>query len=324
MDIPNHEIFRGVTLDGGATWSWTPITRNSGVDNWRPIVPAWDGQNTALLWFRGTATFFTNFDMAVVGVLDRHGEQSGLVHYVDATEGPDGNTTLATGAELIPTMGPGRGAADDNWHRRTGYGNGDSVLAANEEPPEDAPMLKTTLAGLSDGTYDIFVFFWANPAEDWRIQAGLAPDQMLLFREMASQQAEFGHFDTPVTLAGGGNTSLYRAYVGRVEVIEGEPIHVFIDDQAAYSDGRGRTWYDGVGYASVVWTGPADFDRDGDVDGDDLNLFSACHSGAALPPAADCARADLDGDLDVDQDDFGIFQRCLSGPRRASDPDCAR
>jgi hypothetical protein len=49
----HHELFRGETVDGGATWNWTPITANSTVDNLRPIVPNWDDSRTALVWMRG-------------------------------------------------------------------------------------------------------------------------------------------------------------------------------------------------------------------------------------------------------------------------------
>jgi hypothetical protein len=50
----HHEIFRGETKDGGATWAWTPITQNSTMDNLRPLVPIWKDQRTALVWMRGT------------------------------------------------------------------------------------------------------------------------------------------------------------------------------------------------------------------------------------------------------------------------------
>jgi hypothetical protein len=69
---------------------------------------------------------------------------------------------------------------------------------------------------------------------------------------------------------------------------------------------------------------PPDFDRDGDVDADDLAAFHACLSGAAVPhddtPA--CRAADFDGDGDVDLDDFGVFQRCFSGEGEPFDPSC--
>lgn len=50
----HRELFRGITGDGGATWTWQPITANSTVDNLRPIVPRWDDPRTVLVWMRGT------------------------------------------------------------------------------------------------------------------------------------------------------------------------------------------------------------------------------------------------------------------------------
>ena len=50
----HHELFRGDTSDGGATWNWIPITVNSSADNLRPIVPFWNGPQAALVWMRGS------------------------------------------------------------------------------------------------------------------------------------------------------------------------------------------------------------------------------------------------------------------------------
>lgn len=50
-----HELFRGVTRDGGRTWTWTPVTADSTVDNLRPLIPIWpaaDGR-TLVVWMRG-------------------------------------------------------------------------------------------------------------------------------------------------------------------------------------------------------------------------------------------------------------------------------
>jgi hypothetical protein len=72
---------------------------------------------------------------------------------------------------------------------------------------------------------------------------------------------------------------------------------------------------------------PGDFDRDGDVDSNDHDLFEACATGTAisydlgsLPPGCTLApyllgpiAADFDSDIDVDQSDFAFFQQCLSG-----------
>jgi hypothetical protein len=65
----HYELFRGTTSDLGATWQWEWITKNSTVDNLRPIVPQWDGR-TVLLWLRGTYWTYTNYDLDVVGVFD--------------------------------------------------------------------------------------------------------------------------------------------------------------------------------------------------------------------------------------------------------------
>ena len=45
----HYEIFKGVSANSGVSWTWSPITKNSMVDNIRPIVPMSDSVNTALL-----------------------------------------------------------------------------------------------------------------------------------------------------------------------------------------------------------------------------------------------------------------------------------
>jgi hypothetical protein len=54
--VGNHEIWKGVTCDDGASFQWTPMTMNSQNENLRPVVPKWNAQNSALLWFRGNYT----------------------------------------------------------------------------------------------------------------------------------------------------------------------------------------------------------------------------------------------------------------------------
>jgi len=66
-----------------------------------------------------------------------------------------------------------------------------------------------------------------------------------------------------------------------------------------------------------------DFDRDCDVDLDDLAFFEAGVSGPRVPVASTFKDRDFDGDGDVDADDFGIFQRCYSGAGHLPDPHCA-
>jgi hypothetical protein len=67
----NHEIWKGVTCDDGATFQWTPMTMNSERDNLRPAVPKWDTRNTALVWFRGNYQTAQIFSTETVGIITR-------------------------------------------------------------------------------------------------------------------------------------------------------------------------------------------------------------------------------------------------------------
>ncbi|MFD7159290.1 hypothetical protein ACFV9C_32155 [Kribbella sp. NPDC059898] len=61
-----HEIFHARTPDSGATWTWTPVTENSTVDNLRPIVAPGDPDRIPLLWFRGEMTASQHYNCEVV------------------------------------------------------------------------------------------------------------------------------------------------------------------------------------------------------------------------------------------------------------------
>jgi len=63
-----YELFRGVTANGGLTFTWTQITSNSPVDNLRPYVPRRQGGPPTVLWFRGTYTSMHTYRTAVVGI----------------------------------------------------------------------------------------------------------------------------------------------------------------------------------------------------------------------------------------------------------------
>jgi hypothetical protein len=66
-----NEIWKGVTCDDGATFTWTPMTMNSQSENLRPVVPRWDTKNTALVWFRGNYQTAQKYSAEVVGILER-------------------------------------------------------------------------------------------------------------------------------------------------------------------------------------------------------------------------------------------------------------
>ncbi len=256
-NLNNHEIFRGVTSDNGATWNWIPITMNSSRDNLRPIIPIWDEEHTALLWWRGTYLSAQNYDASVVGILDYESVPFKQMTYIDATIT---NTTLSTGAALVTTGPDANAGADDNqWHQRTSFGNDGSVLTSSETGNgENAPTIKTQVPVSEAGTYDVWVNFWGNPSTDWRIKAGLSETGMKLFRSMANHQVENGDHITTLVLTGSGNTHLYQAYLGRVQVSANGTFEIFVDDEAIQTGTANtsvgdvaRTWYDGISYANA-------------------------------------------------------------------------
>jgi len=241
-----REIWKGVTTDHGASFTWTQITRDSLRDNFRPIVPAWDANNTALLWFRGTYFSAQSYDASVVGIVEHRSEISGPKTFVDATTG---NTTLATGDALVT------GSGANQWHERSGEFNGGTVLASADVAAESGPALRTGVGLPQAGTYDVWVNFWGNPAADWRIKAGFATNQMNILRQIGSQQVEPGQYASALVLTNNGTNFLYQAYVGRVT---GSSVEVFVEDEPIQTgtvsttiDDTARTWYDGVSFAKV-------------------------------------------------------------------------
>jgi hypothetical protein len=64
----HYELWKGVTLDGGLTFNWQPITTNSIVDNLRPYIPRRFGGEPCVLWFEGTYTTYTSFNCSLVGL----------------------------------------------------------------------------------------------------------------------------------------------------------------------------------------------------------------------------------------------------------------
>lgn len=276
-NLGKREIFKGITSDQGATWAWTPITWNSTRDNFRPVVPAWDNNHTALLWLRGTYNSAQSFDAAVVGILDYDSVTPNLMTYVDANLT---NTTLSNGTALVATgPDPNAGADDNQWHQRTTFGNGGSLLTSSETGNgEDAPTVKTLVTVPQSGTYDVWVNFWANPTADWRIKAGLSENNIQIFRSMANKQVDDGAHNTTLVLTGSGTTFLYQAYLGRVQVVASGTFEVFIDDHAIQTGTQSttvgdiaRTWYDGISYANAEAYVPVE-----------LASFTASQSGSTI------------------------------------------
>jgi hypothetical protein len=251
-----REIWKGVTTNHGTSFAWTPVTQNSVRDNLRPIVPAWDGSDTALIWFRGTYSTAQIYDEAPVGIVEHRSEVGGQMHYVDATAGAGGNTTLTNGATLTLS------SAANQWHSQTGVGNGGTILSSADSAAENATNLMTQVTVPGSGTYDLWVNFWGMTSTnktDWRIQAGLAVGSMQTYRSEKCEQVQPWTQDTSLVLTNTSPTTnyLYQAYVGRVVVSNNYTINVLVDDNAIRTGGTtllgntNRTWYDGISYAKV-------------------------------------------------------------------------
>jgi hypothetical protein len=67
--LRHYELFEGRSEDGGASFAWTALTRNSTVDNIRPIIPDWESDQRIVLWMRGTYRTYTDWDTQIVGVV---------------------------------------------------------------------------------------------------------------------------------------------------------------------------------------------------------------------------------------------------------------
>jgi hypothetical protein len=65
------ELYRGTTGDGGRTWRWEAVTRDSTSDNIRPVVPRSPGREAILLWLRGAYRSYTDYELEVVGLPGR-------------------------------------------------------------------------------------------------------------------------------------------------------------------------------------------------------------------------------------------------------------
>jgi Tol biopolymer transport system component len=104
------------------------------------------------------------------------------------------------------------------------------------------------------------------------------------------------------------------------------------DDRAAVLNASGQiAWHaasavvNGADSTEIFVSSPPgpDFDRDGDVDIDDLNHLRSCLTSEGVPQTdPKCKDADLDLDGDVDQNDYGVLQKCLNGPRVAPPAGC--
>lgn len=66
---PFFEIYRGVTTDAGATWTFSAVTTASTADNLRPVVPAGHAAATTVLWMQGSYESYVDFHTRIVALV---------------------------------------------------------------------------------------------------------------------------------------------------------------------------------------------------------------------------------------------------------------
>ena len=79
----------------------------------------------------------------------------------------------------------------------------------------------------------------------------MSENDLLLFRRQGAQYAEAEQF-TVAPFVDDGGRSLYLGYLGRVDLLAGQSIDVFVNDSSG--SGAQSVWYDGIGYASILST----------------------------------------------------------------------
>ncbi|MEI8235362.1 MAG: BNR-4 repeat-containing protein [Verrucomicrobiota bacterium] len=66
-----YEIYRGVTKDGGLSFAWEPVTKDSAADNLRPYVPRGNKYPYGVVWFAGSYASYGSWNTAMMGIFDK-------------------------------------------------------------------------------------------------------------------------------------------------------------------------------------------------------------------------------------------------------------
>jgi hypothetical protein len=172
---------------------------------------------------------------------------------------------------------------DGQWRARTGNGiqptatsppsgaglttlNGTVYESGGNSGGDDAPRLMTTVTGLPNDTYNVYVYFWNDQTNSpWQIRAGLTDDPNPLPRYVGSGTAttigsavgtapDGGNL--PVLIAtdnagGSGTPSGRRVWQVLLGQQTGTDIAVYVEDLPPTSSIQ-RAWYDGIGYESAT------------------------------------------------------------------------
>ena len=184
----------------------------------------------------------------------------GAITYVDAVEGASGNTGV-TGQPLSDTSWVGPDDSGDNntqWNKRA-FSNGGTIFQGRYSGSGTPafPELNTQITGLSDGLYDVWVFFWdGGGANTWALGAGLTSGSLTTYSfdgpgDTASPVAASTlTFSGTAPINSEADRIMYGVNLGQVTVSGGSDIDVFVDNLIGGSSNT-RHWYDGVGYELV-------------------------------------------------------------------------
>ena len=168
------------------------------------------------------------------------------IMYVDVTDGTGGNTYEPGGSP---------GDTLTSWLKRTSYGNSGTIYQGGYSGESD--QLTTEVTGITDGTYEAWVFFWdASNANIWSIAAGLVSGNLTDYSHDGP-----GDTSSPVaasTLSFVANPMftesdrvLYGVNLGQATVSGGGSLNVYVDNYTPVNVNT-RSWYDGVGYEAIV------------------------------------------------------------------------
>jgi hypothetical protein len=182
------------------------------------------------------------------------GSANAAITYVDAVDGASGNT-FETGSTLADTnWSSATGSNQDLWQERPNFANNGNIFQAWFS--NGVPEITTEITGLSDGLYNVWVFFWdAGGSNTWGIDAGLTSGSLDRYSfdgaGDTSSPVAAGTliFTDTVLVTEGTDRTMYGVNLGQASVSGGSAIEVFVDGSVPGFDER--VWYDGVGYEVV-------------------------------------------------------------------------
>lgn len=182
--------------------------------------------------------------LGLTAIIGAGSSATAAITYVDAKEGASGNTVRSSDNDDSAWVGP--------WEKRTTFENDGETWQGTGGEPE----IKTSVTGLSNNTYDVWVFFWdaTNGNDQWTIDAGLGAGNLTSYTNdnPSPSYTSVGVVDantltfSNAVVVDDGNRDLYGVNLGQVS---GTTIDVFIGSSATNNDSR--VWYDGIGYEVV-------------------------------------------------------------------------